>query len=57
MLWDPNADFVNFGIPMILYDPKASFVGWLLLMIVVSPFLQFLTTVFAANLTLIRAEK
>lgn len=57
MLWDPNADFVNFGIPMILYDPKASFVGWLLLMIVVSLFLQFLTTVFAANLTLIRAEK
>lgn len=56
MLWNPNADFVNFGIPMILYDPKASFVGWLLLMIVISPFLQFLATIFAANLTVILAD-
>jgi hypothetical protein len=57
MLWDPNADFANFGIPMILYDPKASFIGWLILMIIVSPFLQFLVTIFSANLTVIRANK
>lgn len=57
MLWKGNADFANFGIPMILYDPKASFVGWLVLMIFISPFIQFLTTIFAANITLIRADK
>ncbi|HTX80060.1 MAG TPA: hypothetical protein VMC62_10345 [Longilinea sp.] len=48
MLLNPAADFVNFGIPMILYDPKASFIGWLILMIFISPALQALTTVFAA---------
>jgi hypothetical protein len=48
MLFDPAADFVNFGIPMILYQPKASFVGWLVLMIFISPFLQFLMTIFGA---------
>jgi hypothetical protein len=57
MLWNVNADFANFGIPMILYNPKASFIGWLILMIIISPFLQILTTVFAANLTLIRSGK
>lgn len=51
MLFDPAADFINFGIPMILYDPKLSFVGWLVLMIVISPFLQLLATIFAAYLT------
>lgn len=57
MLWDVNADFANFGIPMILYNPKASFIGWMFLMIIISPFLQFLTTIFAANLTMIRSDK
>jgi len=51
MIFDPAADFINFGIPMILYDPKASFVGWLVLMIVISPSLQLLATIFAAYLT------
>jgi hypothetical protein len=54
MLFDPAADFVNFGIPMILYEPETSFVGWLVLMIFVSPFLQLLTTIFAAYLTVTR---
>jgi hypothetical protein len=48
MLFNPNADFRNFGIPLILYEPKSSFVGWLVLMIMISPFLQLLTTVFAS---------
>jgi len=53
MLFDPAADFVNFGIPMILYEPKVSFIGWLVLMIFISPFLQLLTTLFASHLTLL----
>jgi hypothetical protein len=53
LLFDPAADFVNFGIPMILYDPRASFVGWLALMIFISPFLQLLTTLFSSYLTLL----
>jgi hypothetical protein len=53
LLFDPAADLVNFGIPLILYDPRASFVGWLVLMIAISPFLQLLTTLFAAYLTLL----
>jgi hypothetical protein len=53
MLLDPNADFVNFGIPMILYDPKLSFIGWVVLMILISPFLQLLTTLFGSYLTLL----
>jgi hypothetical protein len=56
MLWDVNADFANFGIPMILYNPKASFIGWIFLMIIISPFLQFLTTIFTSNLTMIRSD-
>jgi len=54
MLFNPSADFKNFGIPLILYDPKLSFIGWLILMIFISPFLQLLTTIFAAYLTLLR---
>ncbi|MBC7188438.1 MAG: hypothetical protein H5U38_15540 [Calditrichaeota bacterium] len=58
VLWGPQAlklrateaELANFGIPMILYRPRASFVGWLLLMIFVSPFLQFLCTLFGAQL-------
>ena len=53
MLFDPDSDFANFGIPMILYDPKMSFIGWLVLMIVISPFLQLLTTLFSSYLTLL----
>ena len=53
MLFDPTADFANFGVPMILYDPKASFIGWLVLMIFISPFLQLLTTLFGSHLTLL----
>jgi len=52
MLFDPKADFKNFGIPMILYDPRISFIGWEVLMILISPFLQLLTTIFAAYLTI-----
>ena len=45
-LFDPAADFANFGIPMILYDPKISFIGWIILMIFISPFLTVTYTVF-----------
>jgi hypothetical protein len=54
MLFDPSADFENFGHPFILYDPKISFIGWLVLMIFISPFLQLLTTIFGSYLTLLQ---
>jgi len=54
MLFDPATDFVNFGIPMILYQPKASFIGWVVLMIFISPFLQFLMTLFGAQVGMVR---
>jgi hypothetical protein len=54
MIWDPTADLANFGIPLILYDPKISFIGWLILMIVISPFLQLLSAIFTAFITLMR---
>ena len=57
MLTNPNANFINFGIPMILYDPKMSFIGWIFLMIFISPFLQLLVTIFASNVTLWRLAK
>ena len=57
MLFDPSSDFQNFGHPYILYDPKMSFIGWSILMIIISPFLQLLTTIFAAFITLFRNEK
>jgi len=53
MLFDPGADFQNFGHPFILYDPKISFIGWLVLMMLISPFLQLLTTIFGSYLTLL----
>ncbi len=56
MFFDPQADFQNFGHPFILYDPKISLVAWLMLMILISPFLQLLTTIFAAFITLMRTE-
>jgi hypothetical protein len=57
MLMNPNADFANFGIPMILFYPKISFIGWIILMVFISPFLQLLTTVFASNVTLWRLSE
>lgn len=51
------SDIQNFGHPNILFDPELSFVGWLILMIIISPFLQLLTTIFAAFLTLLANEK
>jgi hypothetical protein len=56
MLLNPNANFANFGIPMLLYDPKLSFIGWIMLMIFISPFLQLLTTTFAGQITLWRSN-
>ncbi len=53
MLFDPSADFQNFGHPFILFDPKISFIGWLVLMILISPFVQLLTTIFGSYLTLL----
>lgn len=55
MLFDPKSDFQNFGHPFIFYDPKISFIGWLILMIFLSPFLQLLTTIFAAFITLMKS--
>lgn len=57
ILLNPNADFANFGIPMILYGPKISFIGWIILMVFISPFLQLLTTIFASHVTLWRLSK
>ena len=54
---DSSSDIRNFGHPYILYDPETSFIGWLILMIIISPFLQLLTTIFGAYITLIRNEK
>jgi len=50
-LLNPEGDFINFGIPMILFKPKASFIGWLVLMVFISPFLQMLATVFGAHIS------
>ena len=55
--FDPSFDFQNFGLPNFLYDPKISFIGWHILMIIISPFLQLLTTIFTAFLTLFRDER
>ncbi|MCG9479603.1 MAG: hypothetical protein K9H14_05265 [Actinomycetia bacterium] len=52
MLFASNADFKNFGIPMILYQPRASFIGWLVLMIIISPILQFIVSLSASYITI-----
>lgn len=57
MIFDPSADFENFGHPFFLYDPKISFIGWLVLMIFVSPFLQLLTTIFGSYIVLMSTNK
>ena len=54
LLFRPDTDYANLGIPLILYDPKWSLVGWLILMILISPGLQLLTTVFSAYVTIQR---
>ena len=57
MLLNNDADFANFGIPMILYDPKISFIGWIILMVFISPFLQLIITIFASHVTLQKLSK
>jgi len=52
-LFDPAKDLANTGIPMILYEPQASLIGWIVLMVFISPFLQLLTTLFSAYLSLL----
>ena len=52
-LFDPAKDLANTGIPLILYEPRASLIGWIVLMVLISPFLQLLTTLFGAYLTLL----
>jgi len=52
MLADPKADFIHFGIPMILFNPTASFIGWIVLMVIISPTLQMLTTAFGSSIRL-----
>ena len=52
-LFDPTKDIANFGEPQLLFTPVASFFGWLVLMVLISPFLQLLTTIFAAYLTIL----
>jgi len=52
-LFDPTMDLANTGIPMILYEPRESLIGWIVLMVFISPFLQLLTTLFGAYLTLL----
>ena len=52
-----SSDIQNFGHPYILYDPKTSFIGWLILMVFISPFLQLLTTIFGAFITLMRLKQ
>jgi O-antigen/teichoic acid export membrane protein len=56
MLFNPAADFENFGHPMILFDPRISFIGWLVLMIIISPLLQLMTSIFSAFITLMTAK-
>ena len=51
-LFNPAKDLAQTGIPMILYEPRASFIGWIVLMVLISPFLQLLTTLFSAYLTM-----
>ena len=52
MLFDPERDIANFGMPLLLYEPLASFIAWIVLMVVISPFLQVLTTVFGASVSM-----
>jgi hypothetical protein len=52
-LFDPTKDLAQTGIPMILYEPLASLIGWIVLMVFISPFLQLLTALFSAYLTLL----
>ncbi len=51
-LFNPSKDIANSGIPMILFEPLPSFIGWMVLMVFISPFLQLLTSLFSAYITL-----
>ena len=52
MIFDSQADFINYGHPYFLYDPYISFIGWIILMVMISPFLQLLTTIFSSYVTI-----
>ncbi len=54
VLFGPDRDIANAGVPMILYEPRASLIGWIVLMIVISPILQLLTTLFGSYLALLK---
>jgi hypothetical protein len=54
VLFGAESDIADFGIPMILFEPRLSLIGWLVLMVFISPFLQLLSIIFTAYLTLIR---
>lgn len=45
MAFDPSADALGWGIPLILYTSRASIIGWLVLMLLISPVLQFMAVV------------
>jgi hypothetical protein len=57
ILYGPEADLANFGIPQILFEPRMSLIAWLFLIIAISPFLQLLTTVFAGHVTLLSLSR
>jgi hypothetical protein len=57
LLWDPQADLANFGMPLLLFEPRASFIAWEVLMIAISPFLQVLAIIFGADLRLLFGEE
>jgi hypothetical protein len=52
--FEPAVDLSEVGIPMILYTPRASFVAWEILMIIVAPVLQFLVSLSAVHVALMR---
>ncbi len=52
-LFDPSKDVANSGIPLILFQPVPSFIGWIVLMVFISPFLQLLTSLFSAYISLL----
>jgi hypothetical protein len=57
MLWDPQADLANFGMPLLLFEPGSSFIAWEILVIAISPFLQVLAIIFGADLRLLFGEE
>ncbi len=55
-LWSPQADLVDFGVPIILCEPTASVIGREGLMIDISPFLQVRVVVIGRDLRLLFGE-